>query len=270
MNRKEQKFVNEVWEYYRRHGRQSLPWRLTPNPYHIVVSEIMLQQTQADRVIPKYKSFLKRFPTWKALARAPLGDVLREWQGLGYNRRGKMLHELGREVSQNYRGTLPKDVETLISLPGIGPYTAGAVLVFAFNTPVPIIETNIRSVYLHHFFLDETDITDAEIVRLIVLTLDVKNPREWYYALMDYGVYIKKTYGNPNRRSKHYASQSTFKGSDREIRGAILRVLSEQPYTREKLLKLLPFEDIRIDAQLVKLMKERMIIQTSKKFSLPG
>jgi A/G-specific adenine glycosylase len=269
MNKKEREFIKTVKEHYARKGRHTFPWRKTHDPYRIMVSEIMLQQTQADRVVKKYEAFLEKFPTVEALARAPLGSVLREWQGLGYNRRAKMLHDCAKTIVSNFRSRPPKTMEELRSLPGIGPYTAGAIMAFAFNTPVPIIETNIRSVYLHHFYNDDTDVRDKELFILIERTLDMENPGEWYAALMDYGSYIKKTIGNPNSRSKHYTKQTSFKGSDREIRGAILRLLSRSSATRSRLLKELPFEDIRIDAQIKKLEKEALIRKERAHFSLP-
>jgi A/G-specific adenine glycosylase len=269
MTKKEEKFVATVLEHYKNHGRQSLPWRKTRDPYKILVSEIMCQQTQVDRVIPKYKTFLKKFPTLKHLASAPLGDVLREWQGLGYNRRAKMLHECAKTIVKAFKGQTPKTMEELVTLPGIGPYTAGAVVGFAFNTPVPIIETNIRSAILHHFFVDATDVTDREVMVYVERTLPKENAREWYAALMDYGSHLKKMHGNPNSRSKHYTKQSTFRGSDREIRGAILRLLAQKHETRAVLLRELPFEDIRIDAQLEKLEKENLIARTGRMYSLP-
>jgi A/G-specific adenine glycosylase len=260
MNKKEKELVRTVKEYYRRHGRRSLPWRRTRDPYHILVSEVMLQQTQVERVIPKYKLFLRTFPAVHTLAQSSLSSVLRVWQGLGYNRRAKMLHECAKRITKKYNGQFPRTHEELMELPGIGHYTAGALMAFAFNKPIPVIETNIRSVYLHHFFKGKTDITDAEITRLVERTLDTKNPREWYYALMDYGAHIKKEFGNPNSRSKHYARQSAFKGSDREIRGAIIRLLAKKSYTRAQFQKELLFSDIRIDATLMKLIREALIM----------
>ena len=234
------------------------------------MSEIMLQQTQVDRVLPKYKAFLKEFPTAKALASTSLGDVLRAWQGLGYNRRAKMLHQCAQVVTNDLCGRWPKSFVGLKDLPGIGPYTAGAVMAFSYNQPVPLIETNVRTVYLHHFFNDDTDVTDNEIMALVELTLDQQNPREWYWALMDYGSYLKRTYGNPNSRAINYQKQSTFKNSDRQIRGAIIRTLTEKGCTRNTLLKKLSqFEDIRIDAQLEKLMTEEMVIKQGQKYLLP-
>jgi A/G-specific adenine glycosylase len=229
----------------------------------------MLQQTQVERVIPKYKAFLKQFPSLASLAEASLGEILREWQGLGYNRRAKMLHECAKQIVATHRGVFPKTYIELVKLQGVGSYTAGAVMAFAFNTPVPIIETNIRSTFIHHFYSAATDVTDKDILNSVERTLDRKNPREWYYALMDYGAYIKKEFGNPNSRSKHHTKQSTFKNSDRQIRGTILRLLSESAQTRSQLLKRLAFEDIRIDVQLERLQKEGMIRRTGQKYGLP-
>jgi A/G-specific adenine glycosylase len=269
MMRREQGFVETVWAYYRKEGRHNLPWRKTKNPYRILVSEIMLQQTQVERVIPKYESFLKKFPSLASLANAPLGDVLREWQGLGYNRRAKMLHECAKVITKKYRGVIPKSYEELVKLPGVGPYTAGAVMAFAYNQAVPIIETNIRTVFIHHFFHDDVDILDSQIVQLTVLFLDRENPREWYYALMDYGAHLKKTTGNQNTKSKHYTKQSTFKNSDRHIRGAVIKTLSVHGKTRKSLHAELPFDAQRIDEQVEQLIREGMVVLVGKKYSLP-
>ena len=221
MTKKERAFVKTVRDFYKQQGRD-LPWRKTTDPYKVLVSEVMLQQTQVDRVIPKYTSFLKQFPTLKALARADLKDVLKEWQGLGYNRRAKALHDVSQQTSR-----LPRDYDELCKLPGIGPYTAGAIRAFAYNEPEPIIETNIRTVYTHHFFPGGEAVHDSEIVKLIERTLDRENPREWYSALMDYGSHLKKKGIKINSKSAHYTKQSGFKGSNREVRGAVVRELSQ-------------------------------------------
>jgi A/G-specific adenine glycosylase len=269
MTKKEREFIETVKEYYRRHKRRGLPWRKTKDPYHILVSEIMLQQTQVDRVVPKYELFLRTFPTVEILAKSPLSAVLRTWQGLGYNRRAKMLHETAKIITRKFGGRTPTVMEELEGLPGLGRYTAGAVMAFAWNIPVPIIETNIRSVYLYHFFEYDNEVSDKELMPVITHTLDMKNPRAWYYALMDYGSFIKKMYGNPSRKSKHHTRQSTFKGSDREIRGAIVRLLGAKPHTRNLLLKLLKqFPDIRVDAQLHALQREGLITQHGTRYSL--
>ncbi len=270
MNAHERSFVRVVRTHFKKNGRGALPWRKTHNPYRILVSEIMLQQTQVDRVVPKYRTFLRQFPSLGALALAPLGEVLKAWQGLGYNRRAKYLQACAQKIVSVHHGKFPRTVHELEALPGIGKYTAGAVLAFAYNIPTPIIETNIRTVFIHHFFHDEVDVDDQEIVRLIVRFLDHKNPREWYYALMDYGAYLKKTYGNPNARSKHYTKQSPFRGSNREIRGATLRALTARAESRLSLHKILSrFDPARIDAELEKLKNESMIIFKEKKYRLP-
>ncbi len=271
MTKREQKFVATVLTFYKENGRHQLPWRQTRDPYAILVSEMMLQQTQVDRVIPKYEAFLAKYPTIQKLSKASLADVLTLWQGLGYNRRAKMLLSCAQVIVALHKGVFPKTEETLGTLPGIGPYTAKAVLAFAFNTPVALIETNVRAVFLHHFFKDESEISDAQLVRYIVLTCDNQNPREWYYALMDYGSYIKKEFGNPNTKSKHYTKQSSFKGSDRQIRGTVIRLLTKKPGTRKTLhTELSSFEDIRIDAQVENLIQEGMIVKIQSKYQLPG
>jgi A/G-specific adenine glycosylase len=271
MNKQQQKFVTTVFGFYTAHGRHDLPWRQTTNPYHILVSEIMLQQTQVDRVVPKYQAFLKQFPTIKKLAAAPLAEVLIMWQGLGYNRRAKMLHECAKVVVGDYHGKLPADEVSLRRLPGIGPYTARAVLAFAFNTALPLIETNVRTVFIHHFFADATDITDTELWPHIEATLSHDRPRDWYYALMDYGSYLKRSVGNNIAQSKHYTKQSIFKGSDRQIRGAIIRLLTTGSYTYKKVLEALAtYEEVRIAAQLERLVDERMIVKDGRSYHLPS
>lgn len=216
-------FEKIIRAYYKDHKR-NLPWRKTHDPYKIFVSEVMLQQTQAQRVVPKYRSFLKKFPAVKALAGAKLADVLREWQGLGYNRRALHLKRAAEKVVKDFGGKFPKDMKMLRTLPGVGPATAGDILVFAWSMPAVVIETNIRSVFIHFFFKDRMKVADKEILPLIEKTLqgeNKKNPREWYYALFDYGAYLKKT-SNPGRRSAHYVIQSPFEGSYRQRRAHVL------------------------------------------------
>jgi len=229
------RFQQLVYDYYRKHMR-SFPWRETTDPYAILVSEFMLQQTQTDRVVPKYEAFLARFPNFETLAKATQSDVLTLWQGLGYNRRALHLHKTAQHVDELFNSQLPSDQIALQSLSGIGPYTAAAIGAFAFNQPTIVIETNIRTVFIHHFFADKEDVHDKDILPLIKETVGSSNPREWYYALMDYGVYLKKMHPNPNRKSKHYTKQSKFEGSDRQIRGAILRILLNDKHTELSVL----------------------------------
>jgi A/G-specific adenine glycosylase len=182
-----------------------------------------------------------------------------------------MLHECAKAVVRDYNGKLPNDEVQLRELPGIGVYTARAVLAFAFNTGTPLIETNVRTVYIHHFFTDETDVTDTMLLPYIERTLVLDNPREWYYALMDYGSHLKRTVGNNITKSKHYAKQSTFKGSDRQIRGAIIRALTkEKKLSYRSLLQVLTFDEVRVAAQLERLSDEGMIIKHGRSYQLPN
>jgi A/G-specific adenine glycosylase len=202
-----------------------MPWRTKHTPYWVVVSEIMLQQTQVHRVMPKFKAFTKQFPSWQALAAAPLPSVLLAWQGLGYNRRALWLHRCATIIVEKYKGKLPSTLSELTTLPGIGPHTAGAILAYTYNQPTAFVETNIRTVYLHHFFSRANKkVTDAAIYALVERTVDIHQPREWYYALMDYGAHLKKTAGTTNHKSAHYKKQAPFKGSWRQIRAVVLKI----------------------------------------------
>ena len=232
-----QKFQKLVLDWYLREGRHDLPWRKTTNPYRILVSEVMLQQTQVERVIPKYRAFLKRFPNIVSLAEAPLTDVLALWSGLGYNRRALYLKRAIEVVVTHYKGVFPKDAETLETLPGVGPYTARAVATFSQDASYIFIETNIRRVFIHTFFKDTKDVSDSEIIPYIEATLPKHiSPREWYWALMDYGSHLKKTVPNPNKRSAHYVKQSTFRGSVRELRGEFVRICTQKAVLKRTLL----------------------------------
>ena len=262
-----EEFQNLIWNHDRAH-RRDFPWRQTRDPYRIVVSEIMLQQTQTYRVRPKYEAFIKALPTFKSLAGAPLQQVLALWQGLGYNRRGLALKKIGEEITAKHQGVLPDDPTVLETLPGIGPATARSICAFAFNQPTIFIETNIRAVYLHHFFADIGKVSDKEILPLIEETLDRDNPREWYWALMDYGVMLKKSNPNPSRRSKHHVKQSRFDGSNRQLRGQILRALTEKPATRAALLKLTTREKEAVEGALESLRAEGMIVKDGQNYRI--
>jgi A/G-specific adenine glycosylase len=205
--------------------RRDLPWRRTTDPYEVLVSEVMLQQTQVARVEPKYAEFLAAFPDLEALAAAPLAAVLDAWSGLGYNRRALNLKRLAETVLTEHGGRLPEDPALLATLPGIGSATASAVATYAFGKFAPFIETNVRAVLLHHFFADAEGVPDSELRPLAEATWDREDPREWGYALMDYGTHLKRTVPNPSRRSRHHTRQSRFEGSDRQARAAFLRAL---------------------------------------------
>lgn len=264
------KFKDTVWKYYREHGRHELPWRKTTDAYRILVSEVMLQQTQVERVIPYYARFLKKFPTVRALAASPLSEVLIEWQGLGYNRRAKMLHEAAKAVSEGYGGRFPITALELEKLPGIGAYTAGAVAAFAYNQDGIFIETNIRTAITHHFYKDREGVSDNEVREKLLKLYPKGQAREWYAALMDYGAHLKRSGVRINAKAKGYAKQSTFKGSGREVRGAIVRLLSSGPFTHSQVMKL--FETARrsqIEEQLGKLLQEGLVVRKGSRYLLP-
>src|SRR3989344_1126855 len=224
-------FQKTVWDFYRKNKRD-FPWRTLrlrsgqADPYHILVSEVMLQQTQADRVVRYYNTWLKRFPTIELLAKASFKKIYPFWMGLGYNRRALALQKAAQKSVTEYRGTLPRDVELLEEFPGIGPYTARAITSFAYNIPIACIETNIRRVFIHEFFRKKKLVTDKQIFKIAEQALDKKNSREWHWALMDYGSHLRSTLslskgGNPNRKHNNYTVQSKFEGSLRQIRGVI-------------------------------------------------
>lgn len=250
------KFNRMLYAHYERSGR-AMPWRENTSPYYVLVSEIMLQQTQVDRVRAKFVAFVREFPSFGALARAPRADVLRAWQGLGYNRRALALQECARRVVHEYRSRLPQDPGVLKTFPGIGKATAASVCVYAFNMPEVFIETNVRAVFLHFFFRDREDVHDRELEPLVRKMLDAENPRLWYWALMDQGVTLKKLHKNPSRRSAHYARQSKFEGSSRQLRGAILRTLLERgPLPARRLADILAREEEEVAACLAGLVKD--------------
>jgi A/G-specific adenine glycosylase len=228
-------FIKNLQIFYKENKRDSLPWRKTTRIYNILLSEIMLQQTQVSRVLIKYKEFLTRFPNTQTLAKAPLRDVLTLWQGLGYNRRAKFLH-LAAKVLDAAKPRELGDYTYIKSLPGVGQSTAGAILAFTQNKPVVFIETNIRAVILYHFFRDTKEkVSDKDIENILkqILALLPKDfgPRDFYYAMYDYGTHLKQTLGTQKKvlhqKSISYTKQSKFQGSRRQLRAYILKIFLE-------------------------------------------
>lgn len=256
-------FQKLIYTYYINNGRE-FAWRKTTDPYAIVVSEIMLQQTQTDRVKLKYEQFMQNFQSIELLARAPFSSVLATWQGLGYNRRALFLHNFAQEIVTKYNGIIPSCQKILSTFKGIGPNTAGSICAFAFNLPVIFIETNIRSVFIHTFFNNHKIITDKKLVPLIEQTVDAKQARIWYYALMDYGAMLKKSYENPNRKSAHYNVQSKFEGSNRQVRGLILKYLTmHQTLTKNQISDLISNRSELISNALSQLQKDSLIVKVN-------
>ncbi len=248
-----------------------MPWRETDDPYAILVSEIMLQQTQVERVRGKYAEFLAAFPTVRHLADAPLPDVLLIWQGLGYNRRAIALKRCAEEIAGRFGGEFPHSTVELQSLPGISPYTARAVAAFAFGVAEPLIETNIRTVFIHFFFHGRDKVDDREIMPLVDATLDRKNPRQWYYALMDFGVHLKQLHPNPGRRSRHHAQQSRFEGSNRQLRSRLLRAVMATPgQSAAELTDQLGAERENVQRNLSDLQREGFLQQKDSRYVLRG
>lgn len=235
-------FQKIIYNFYADNQRAFI-WRQEITPYKILVSEVMLQQTQTARVVPKFENWLKIFPDFTTLAQASNHDILSAWQGLGYNRRGLALGKIAQTVMNEHNGQLPNDPAILQTFPAIGPNTAGSICAFAFNNPIVFIETNIRTVYTHTFFSGQSEITDKQLLPLITQTIDHKNAREWYYALMDYGVHLKQKLPRINAASKHYTRQSQFIGSKRQIRGAIIKLLTQLKQVEYgQLIELLEFQ----------------------------
>lgn len=286
------RFRKIVWTHYKKHGRHDLPWRpptlklrrdKTLDPYRVLVSEVMLQQTQVERVIPFYTKFIKRFPTAGRLASTPLSSVLQMWQGLGYNRRAKMLREAAKQlISTPLSGTRLNLVKKLEELPGVGPYTARAVAAFAWNQDGVFVETNIRTAIIHHFFAGKRERgsmiyhtsarkhTDAEIEKILKWVLPKGKAREWYSALMDYGAHLKRSGISYNAKSKKYAKQSKFTGSLREARGIILRALSSRRrYQGEALMNILGAKRrAQVRKALTALQAEKLVKRKGRNFML--
>jgi len=266
-------FYEIVMDYYHDHARSDLPWRLPEqdgsyDPYKILVSELMLQQTQVARVIPKYTAFITLFPNVESLANASLAEVLRAWQGLGYNRRAKYVWMAAKQIAHD---GWPDD---LTELPGVGGNTSGAVAAYAFNQPTVFIETNIRTVFIYHFARDERDVPDSFIRGLLSQVIeylvegvdgDVHDPRNFYWALMDYGTDLKTKIRNLSQ-SKQYKRQSTFKGSKRQLRGLVIRALTVHPCSLEELQN--TANDERLERVLVDLEREGLITKTITRYEL--
>lgn len=253
-NARYNKFQKYILNWYRKNNRDYLPWRVTKtrkvSPYEIFVSEIMLQQTQVARVLEKYSQFLKVFPTAHHLSRAPLEKILRVWQGMGYNRRAKYLKEAAEEIVRWHGGAIPFGLDVLRTLSGVGPYTAGAIACFAYNKPAVFLDTNIRKVFINHFFTvnkrDDIDkINDEDLLNIAKKTLYTKNPRRWHYALMDYGAAMLVKEKGLLEHAKSYHKQSRFEGSSRYWRSQIVKYLLQYNQASGKELQALVSGEIQ-------------------------
>lgn len=263
------RFRRKIYAYFGAH-RRDFSWRRTRDPYVVFLSEIMLQQTQVERVERKLAEFTAAFPDFASLAAAPLARVLRVWQGMGYNRRALYLREAAREIVRRHGGRLPDDVEALDALPGVGAATARSLAAFAFNRPVVFIETNIRSVFIHEFFPGKKKVSDAALLPLVDQALDRGDPRRWYNALMDYGTMLKERHPNPSRRSAHYAKQSPYLSSDRRVRGIILKLVARKgSVSPEELVRTKVCDAPRLARCLGSLVKDGLLEKKGKTYRIP-
>jgi len=288
-------FQTKILQWYKKTGRE-LPWRKTVKPYEILVSEMMLQQTQVERVIPKYLAFLEQFPTEKALAKAKTSEVIKSWQGLGFNRRAIRLQEIAQKIIE--LGTFPESEQELIKLKGIGPYTASAVASFAYNHDVVVLDTNIRRVFQRVFLghvKEENEKLTKEFELLAEKHLPKGKSRDWHNALMDLGAGVctaqapkceqcpvqelcsftkileqasKEEKGQLLFRTRVKNKQGTFKNSDRYYRGRILDTLREGT-VEEKDLKDFKLEKKRLKKILEELEKDKLIQREGQSIRLP-
>lgn len=240
---------------------REMPWREDTRAYYVLVSELMLQQTQVPRVVPKFEAFIAAFPDEKTLAAASLADVLKLWQGLGYNRRAKFLHQAAQMIANEFGGVFPQNEADILRLPGVGKNTAGAILAYAFNQPAIYVETNVRTVYIHHFFADNFAVDDKEIIELVEMTIDRDNPRKFYQNLMDYGSWLKSQGVRNIAQSRHYKKQSPLKGSVREVRGQIITLLNEGGMSKGDVMRHLQ-ADARFESALEGLKRDGLVSDT--------
>ena len=252
-------FQELVWQKGRELYRD-MPWRRDTRPYYVLVSELMLQQTQVARVLPKFEAFIAAFPNEQALAQAPLADVLRLWQGLGYNRRAKYLHDAAKMIVGEWGGNWAQTEQGLMRLPGVGSNTAGALMAYVYNKHTVFIETNIRTVYFLHYFDSRDDVSDKELRAVVERTIDQEHPREFYWALMDFGAWLKASGVRNIASSKHYKKQAPLKGSVREMRGRIVKVLTEGDVGKQQLQKAVQADE-RFATALEGLMQDGLVIQ---------
>ena len=246
---------------------RDMPWRDDTQPYYVLVSELMLQQTQVARVIPKFQAFIDRFPDISSLATADLAEVLIMWQGLGYNRRAKFLHEAAKRIVRDYDGDFPDMRQAILDLPGVGPNTCGAIEAYAFNRPSLFIETNIRTVFIHHFFPESAEVADADILERLRQTIDREHPREFYWALMDYGTWLKQNGVRNVSQSRHYKKQAPLEGSVRQVRGRIITRLSVSDAEESELRRDVSADD-RYEVALEGLIRDGLVTRRGARIHL--
>ena len=303
IDEKKQAFNRTLFSWHKDHYRD-MPWRNTRDPYHILISEIMLPQTQVDRVRTKYTDFLKRFPTVRVLAKAPLGEVLRAWSGLGYNRRARYLHDCAKKIVHEYSGKFPNDLEELKRLPGIGLSTAGALLAFSFGEDEPMIDTNIRRILVRVFFggkrskkirgrtlginSSRSDLvsfphvpSDKGLYIFAKSLIPKGKGRIWNYAMLDLGATSCTARNHSDRCPlmrlhgevgdfRYKKPQKKFHGSRRFYRGKILSLLTERKRVAPlQLGKAVALPTSALRDILRDLKRERLVVSSRGKIMLP-
>ncbi len=278
MRRDDARFVRNILSWYKTHGRD-LPWRQTHDPYKIFVSEVMLQQTQVERVVPKYKEFLKKFPTAKKLAQAQTAEVIQAWRGLGYNRRALFLQRAAQKIQSDFGGRFPRERELLRTLPGVGEYTARAILSFAFLEPVAVLDTNHRKFY-QRFFSSKKLLADSQLLTKadeFTAGLGKRSRAEvyaWNQAIMDFmtAVAQENTDSLVQRFTQSYPGNSIqkklrkktipFKKTDRFIRGRIVDALRDSGSLNMEEVRHGMFPDFtadRLERVVINLIKDGLI-----------
>lgn len=263
-------FRSSILDFHAHHGRR-FAWRETSDPYRILLSEVMLQQTQTSRVEPKYEQFLSLWPDFSSLAKAPLDELLFHWKGLGYNRRALNLRK-SAALTEQWGWTIPPDEKAISSLPGVGKATTAALLAFAYQMQSIYLETNIRRVLLTCFYPEAEHVKDKELEQLLALLVaGIEDVKSWYYALMDYGVLLKALLPNANTRSAHYTRQSAFENSNRQIRGQLIHLLADTGAkdSREIVSILSRFDEERILSCLADLQKEGFVQECGGVYRIP-
>ncbi|VVB60515.1 G/T mismatches repair enzyme [uncultured archaeon] len=258
-----QRFQKKVFSFYQQNKRE-LPWRNTTDPYKILVSELMLQQTQVSRVISYYERWIARWPTISDLASASRAEVLKAWMGLGYNTRAVYLHKAAQKIVAEYDGDVLTAMKQYQEIPGVGRYTAQAVQIFSRNTDLVTVDTNIRRIFIAEFHLSE-ELSMRELWGYAEQCLPLGRSREWHNALMDYGA-LHQTAKKTGIRS--VSQQSEFEGSDRQRRAAVLRLLLSGPASFDTIHRALGGERMKIRKILGKMVDEDLLVLQNKRYQV--
>ena len=258
-----QEFQKKVFSFYQKNKRD-LPWRKTTDPYKILLSELMLQQTQVNRVILFYEKWITRWTTIDALASATRSEVLQAWMGLGYNSRAINLHKTAQKIVTEFDRDVLEAMKQYEEIPGVGRYTSQAVQIFSTNADFVTVDTNIRRIFIKEFNLPEK-VSDKELWKLAEKCLPIGKSRDWHNALMDYGALhltSKKTGIKPKTQ------QSRFEGSDRQLRARVLRILLQGDESLTNMSRTLNVASSWLQRILEKLVSEEIISKKNNRYYL--